>query len=104
VNVRVAHRTAEQDERVIQQVAVAVLRVLQLFQEGRQQTDVVSIDLRVVVNSLRRLSMMRSRVEGRGNTALRKNSVAGVSAQLQGRNPCNLRRERQRLKIQHQPD
>ena len=64
VNVRVAHRAAEQNKRVIQQVAVAILRVLQLFQERSQQTDVVSIDLRVVVNPLRRLAMMRGGMEG----------------------------------------
>jgi len=45
VHVRIAHRAPVQHQRMIQQIAVAVRRVLQLVEEVRQHRDVELVDL-----------------------------------------------------------
>ena len=50
VNVTVAHRAAVEDQRVIQQVPLAVRRVLQLVEEVRQHSKVIAVDLGLVLD------------------------------------------------------
>ena len=45
VDVRIAHGAAVEHHRMVQQVAVAIRRVLQLVQEIRQQADVIAVQL-----------------------------------------------------------
>ena len=63
VHVRVAHRRAVDDQRVVEQVAVAVRRVLQLLEEVRQQADVVLVDLRELDDAILALAVVRRGVE-----------------------------------------
>ena len=70
VQVRVAHRRAVHDQRLVQQVAVAFLDALQLVQEVRQQADVVLVDLRELLDAL----LVARRGATPGGTACRRRS------------------------------
>src|ERR1700730_261761 len=89
---------------MVQQAAVAVGRVLQLFEEVRNQTDVVAGDLGEVGDLGRRLAVMRSRVERNLHAAFRVNALADVATHLEGGDAGGVGGEGQRLKIEHQLD
>ena len=57
-------------QRVVEQVAVAVGRVLQLLEEVRHHADVVPVDLREVHDPIFALAVVRRRVERRSLTPL----------------------------------
>ena len=63
VLVRIAHVGAVEDQRMIQQRAVAIRSVLQLVDEIRQALHVILVELRIARDVLRILGVMRSAVE-----------------------------------------
>ena len=63
VLVGIAHVGAVENQRMIQQRAVAVGRVLQLVDEIRQALHVILVDVRVTLDVLRIFGVMRSPVE-----------------------------------------
>src|SRR5436190_14271318 len=62
VQVRVTERAAVQERRVIEQRAVAFWRRLELAQERREQLRLIRVELRVALDVLRLLLMVRHRV------------------------------------------
>src|SRR5579872_5175281 len=81
VLVGVAHVGAVEDQRVIQQRAVAVRRLLHLVGQVRQAGDVIASDLGVVGDALGVFGVVRSSVETAGGAAQRvraSGQVAGV--------------------------
>ena len=104
VQIGVAHRRSVDQERVVQQGAVAVRRVPQLFQDVRHQADVKGVELREVQDLLFFPAMVRSLVEGALEPALRIAAVRGVAPQLEGEHPRHVGGERQHLQVEHQLD
>jgi len=62
MQIAVAHVAAEQNDRIVQQVAVAIRRALQLPKEPREQRDVIVLNLRQLLDLLRQILMMRRSV------------------------------------------
>ena len=58
VQVRIAHRRAVHHQRVLEQVAVAFRRVLQLLEEIRNHADVVGVDRLELDNALFALAVV----------------------------------------------
>ena len=65
VQVRIAHRRAVDDQRVVEHVAVAVRNLLQLVEQVRHQADVIGVDLLEVGDAILAIEVMRSGVERR---------------------------------------
>ncbi len=104
VDVRVAHRRSVDHQRVVEQVAVAVRRVLQLLQEIRQHADVVAVDLREVEDAILAIAVVRRRVEAGVDAAVRVDAARRVAAHLEREHARGVRRERHRLQVEHQLD
>src|SRR6266446_10494189 len=80
MNVAVAHRATVKDQRMIEQTAVAVRRVLQTLQQVGQESDVVRIDPGQSFQPARIVLMMRRGMESLGNADLRESTVADLSS------------------------
>src|SRR5579875_3131733 len=104
VNVGVAQRAAIHHNRVIEQVSVAVRRILELLEEVRNQTHVIAVQARELLHLGRRFAVMRAGMERRFDSALRPHPAADVARHLERRYARGFGHERQRLKIEHQID
>ena len=71
VLIRIAHAAAVEDQRVIEQRAVAVGRRVQLLQELGEQLDVVGVDLGDLGDVLRVVAVVRDRMVLLGDADLR---------------------------------
>jgi CheY-like chemotaxis protein len=65
VTIGIAHRAAIKNQRMIEQLAVAIRRVFQLLQEIRKHADMMPIQLRELGDQIRLPAMVRKRVERR---------------------------------------
>ena len=83
VDVRVAHWRAVDDEAPVEQVAVAIRRVLQLLEEIRHQADVVLVDLRELRDAVLAIAVMRGRMERRVHAAQRVDAGRAVASELE---------------------
>src|ERR1051325_12236230 len=102
MSVPVAHRTAVENHRMIQQVSVAIRRVLQFFQEVRNETNVITVELCEIRDSRRILAMMRTRVKRSLHATLRKHTLADVATNLERRHARRVSHKRERLQLKHQ--
>src|ERR1051326_8209589 len=94
VQVRIAHRRAVQNQRVIQQrLAVGFGHSLQFIQEVRNHADVILVQLSVSLNALLVLAMMGQPVESAINAAFREGTTGTVSAQFEGSDAGNVSHE-----------
>ena len=104
VQVRVAHRRAVDDQRVVEHVAVAVLDRLQLLEQVRHQADVIGVDLLEVGDALVAIEMMRAGMERRRRSAGGEHAVRDVAAELEREDARRVGGERHGLQIEHQLD
>ena len=104
VHVRVAHRRSVDHQRVVEQVVLAVRRVLQLLQEVRNHADVIAVDLHEVGDALLALAVVRGGVERAADAALGIDARRTVAAHLEREDARRVRRERQHLQVEHQLD
>ena len=104
VQVGVAHRRSVDQQRAVEQRAVAVRRVLQLLQQVRHQADVIRVQRREVEDLLLLAAVVRRVVEGALEAALRIAAVRRVATQLEREDPRDVGRECQHLQIEHQLD
>ena len=103
VLVRVADAAAVEHERVVQQVAVAVGGRLQRLEEVGGQADVVLVDLVALLELQRVVLVVRHRVVGAVDAQLRIGTVGLLLAERQHENARDVRPERQRHQVEHQP-
>src|SRR5690606_14018931 len=104
VHVRVAHRRPVDDERVVEQRALAVGRLPELLEEVRQDADVIPVDAWKRLHAVFALAVVRGRMEAGGDAALRVHAVRRVASELEREHTRDLRREGHRLQIEHQLD
>ena len=104
VQVRVAHVTGPQNQRMVEQVAIAIGCRFQLIQEVRQALDVIAVDLGPVLAFLRNRAMVRRGMIGRRHARFRIAPHADVVRVHQRRYPRDVRLESQRLQVPHQLD
>ena len=104
VQVGVAHRRSVDQQRVVQQRAVAVRRVLQLLEQVRHQADVIGVERREVEDLLLLAAVVRRVVERALEAALRIAAVRRVAPQLEREDARDVGRERQHLQVEHQLD
>src|SRR5258708_1446360 len=83
VQMGVAHGAAVENKRMVQQVAVSIGSVSQAFKEVTHLSHVIAIDIGKVRNQLRPFAVVRKGVEGSSNTALPKDTEAGIVAHLE---------------------
>ena len=72
VNVGVTHRAAVHDQRVVEEIAVAVGSVPELFQKWRDSADMVLVEFGKLGDGLRIFAVMGKRVEWGLYSAFRK--------------------------------
>src|SRR5580704_5757808 len=58
MQIAVAHVAAEENDRIVQQIAVAIRRALQLPEEARKQRDVIVLDLHQLLDLFRQVLVM----------------------------------------------
>src|SRR6266511_145062 len=104
VNVGVPHRRTIYDQAVIEQRAVAVGCRLQLLEEVRDQAHVILVDGVELQNAVFPFLVVRRGMEARVDAALRVHATRTVAAHLERKHARDLRCERDRLQIEHQPD
>ena len=104
VDVGIAHGAAVKHQRVVEQVAVAIGRVLQLVEEVGQQADVIAIELGELRDFRRGFAVVRAGMERRLDAALGPDAAAHVAAHLEGGDAGGLGHEGQGLQIEHQLD
>src|SRR4029077_17268112 len=92
------------DQRVVQQVAITVRGFLQPLQEVWYQADVILVDLGEVEDLVLILAMMRSRVKARADASFGIDATRHVAPHLEGANARRIRREGERLQVEHQLD
>ena len=80
VNVRVAHWRAVEDQRLFQEIRVALGCVTESFEEVRDGADVVPVDLRELLDPLLSLAVMRGRVKPSVDAGLRVDTARNVLA------------------------
>src|SRR6185503_1412881 len=102
VHVAVAHAAAVDEQRVLEQVAVAVGRVLQPLQELGEQAHVVRVDLRFLLHLLRVVVVVRDRVMTVGDADLRVAQPRQLAAHHERRHAREVALERERLELEHQ--
>ena len=102
VLVAVAQRAAVEDQRVIEQRAVAVRRRLQLLEEVGELRHVVGVQLRELIHVAAVVRVMRQVVERIADARLREDGVAELAREHQRRDARDLRLEREHLQVEHQ--
>ena len=85
VDVRLAQAAAEHHERVIEQRTVAVVRLLQLLHQVREERRVKLVDLDQLLDALGILLVMRNRVVAVGDADFAIGAVAAVAAHRERR-------------------
>ena len=101
VDVGVGHRRSVHDQRLVEQVPVSVVRVLQLLQEVRKRGDVVAVDLGKVEDAFLAPSVVAGRVEGGRGTAFREDPWRRVPAELEREDPGRIGCEGEQLQVEH---
>ena len=104
VRVAVAHAAAVEDQRVIQQRAVAVRQLCELVEEVREQARVIAVQHREARLVVLVVGMMREDVEGIADAALRIHGIAQFLRQHEGADAGDLRLPGQRQQVVHQLD
>ena len=104
MRVAVAHVAAVQDQRMIQQRAVAVLGGVQLLQELGEQREVIILDLHQLLDLVRAVLVVRRGVMAVGNAHLRIGPVADLARHHEGEHAADVGLIRERQKIVHDPD
>ena len=101
VHTAVAHGTAVQHHRMVEQVAVAIRRVLQAVDEIADLVDVVLVEFGKFSQLLRPVAVMGQRVERGVHAAVRIHPRTDVASHLEGRDTRHVGRERQHLEVEH---
>src|SRR5437588_196605 len=96
VDIRVAHRRSVHDEAVLEQVTVAVARILQLLEQIRHHADVIPVDLRVLEDPILALLVMRRRMEAGLDAALRIRAARRIASELEREDARDVRRQCER--------
>ena len=102
MDVGLAHPAAEQDQRMIQQRAVAVRRLTESLEELGEQRHVVGVDLHEVLDVLRELEVMRHRVVRLGDAQVGIRDHAGVLRQHEAQDARDVGLVGQRRQLEHQ--
>ena len=103
--VRVSHVTAVENERMIQQRAVAIVGLLQLVDEMGGHLHVVLIELGEVGDSRRIFAMVRAAMEAQsGHFAFRVGPVGQVAPEQQRADACDVGAERKGEQVELQLD
>ena len=97
MHIRVAHVGAVEDQRVIQQRAVPIGRVLQLVQIVGQALHVIAVDLGVILDAIRVLRVVRSAMETCVGAAGRETAAGQIAGIEHGRHARDVRLEGQSL-------
>ena len=104
VQVRVAHRRAVDQQRPVEQRAVAVRGVLQRFEQIRHQPDVIRVQHREVANLVFLAAVMRRVVKRPFEAALGIDAVRRITTELEREHARDVGREGEHLQIEHQLD
>src|SRR5262245_55133103 len=102
VQIAITHCGTIKNDRVVQQAPISIRSLLQLVEEVRNLTDMVSVDLSEILDTLRITTVMGCRVERRPHAAVRPHTLRNVSAHLESGNSGDSGGEREHLQIEHQ--
>jgi hypothetical protein len=102
VHVRIADAAAVQDQRVIQERAVAFRRRLQLLEVVGEERHVERVDLRHARDLLRIVAVVRQRVMRIGHADLGIGAVARLARELERHDARDVALHRQHLQVEHQ--
>ena len=102
VNVRFTQAAAERHERMIEQRAVAIGRVLQLFQQIREHRDVKLVDLHQLLEPLGVPLVMRDGMVPIGDPDFAVCAVAAVAAEHERGDARHVRLPGDDLHVEHQ--
>src|SRR5262245_13423246 len=102
MQVRIAERAAVQERRVIEQRAVAFRRRGELAQERREQLRLIGVELRVTLDVLGLLLMVRHRVMPLREPDLRVRAEVELAAEHERDDAREVRLKREPLKLVHE--
>ncbi len=102
VEARVAHAAAVENQRVVEQRAVAVRSVAHPLEEVREQRHMELVDLRELQDLLWIVAVVADRVVRVCDADLRIRAVALLTRELEGSDPRDVRLEGENLQVEHQ--
>jgi hypothetical protein len=102
--IAVADAAAKQEDRMIEQRAVAVRCGSKFLEVIREQRHVIGLDLGALLHLLRLVLVMSQRMMGFGNANLRIRPSILLSAIHEGSHPCQIGLESQQLEIVEKSD
>src|SRR5262245_51434345 len=101
MQIAVAHSAAVKDEAVIEQRAIALLGGLQLLQEVAQQRGVINVDLRLLGDQIRIVSMMRDGVVLIRHSDMGESPRTELAGKDHREDPRDVGLVRERYQVQH---
>ena len=102
MDIGISHAATVQQQRMIQQRAVAFLCLLQALQEVREQRHMELINFCHLRNFFRIVSVMGERMMWICHANLRISSITGFTSQLESCHASDIALKRQQLQIKHQ--
>ena len=79
VLIAIAHAAAVEDRGMVQQIAVAIGRLLELVEKVRKHLDVIAVDQREFIHIGADVGVVRCAVEAIANTAAGVSRPAGIA-------------------------